>query len=210
MAEVVGVVLFLKSAPTLAALVGSTGDDGTGETPWGTFLRHHPTTPSEVEPAHPDLGEIAREDLDQAREEDFVEDDSDDDDENASPDEHARARTDANRILASKIGTVVSRRCASAGKTATWTVVESTSLHFLLVVPRPSPPLGLVGGLPLLPSREPDLLSLCLALYPGDMSSHITVMKACGLRGNVRWIPIIEHEYIRFWGLIHGARQFSE
>jgi hypothetical protein len=163
-----------------------------------------------IEPTHPEIGEIVSEDPDQAEEEDLVENDSDDDDDNESPDEHARARADANIILASKVGTVVSRRCATANKTAVWTVVESTSLPFPLAVPRPSPSFGLVGGLPLLPSGEPDLVSLWLALYPGDMSSHIATMNASGLRGNVRWVPITEHEYVRFWGLILGARQFSE
>jgi hypothetical protein len=60
----------------------------------------------------------------------LAEDDNDDDDDDQSPDEHARARADANLILASKVGTAVSRRCATANKTADWTVMESTSLPF--------------------------------------------------------------------------------
>ena len=118
LAEAAGAVLFLEPAPTLALSVGSTGEDGTGENPWDTFLRHHPTTPTVIEPTHPEVGEIVSEDPDQAEEEDLVENDSDDDDDNESPDEHARARADANIILASKVGTVVSRRCATANKTA--------------------------------------------------------------------------------------------
>ena len=136
------------------------------------------------------------------------EDDSDDADDDASPDEHARARTDATRILASKDGTRFICRCASAGKTAIWIVMESTSLPFPLIVPRPYPSFGLVGGLPLLPSRElragPPLV--VVGTQPGDMSSHIAAMNASSLRGSVRWIPITEHEYVRFCGLILGAR----
>ena len=68
----------------------------------------------------------------------------------------------------------------------------------------------MVGGLPILPSGEPDLLSLWLVLYPGDMTSRIAAMNTYDLRENVRWIAIAENEYVRFWCLILGARQFSE
>ena len=125
-------------------------------------------------------------------EEDLVEDDNDDDDDDASPDEHARARIDPNRIVASNVGTLASRRRASAGKTAVRLVVESISLIFPRVMRRPFPSFDLVGGLPLLPSGEPDLLSR-LALYPGEMSNHIEGMKASSLRGNVRLIAITKH-----------------
>ena len=83
--------------------------------------------------------------------------------------------------------------------------MEHTYLPFPLVVPRPSPSFGMVSGLPLLPFGEPGLVSLWLALYPGDMSSHIAIMNASDVRGNVRWVPITEHEYVRFWGLILGS-----
>ncbi len=89
-------VLFLEPAPTLIVSVGSTGEDGTGENPWDTFLRHHPTTPTVIEPTHPEVGETASEDPNQAEEEDLAEDDNDDDDDDESPDEHARACADAN------------------------------------------------------------------------------------------------------------------
>jgi hypothetical protein len=42
------------------------------------------------------------------------------------------------------------------------------------------------------------------------MNSHIAAMNDVGVRGNARFVPITEHEYVRFWGLILGARQFSE
>jgi len=68
----------------------------------------------------------------------------------------------------------------------------------------------MVGGLPLLPSGEPDILVLWLSLYPGDMSNRLEVMNAADLRGNIRHNNITDHEYVRFWGLILGARQFPE
>ncbi len=42
------------------------------------------------------------------------------------------------------------------------------------------------------------------------MSSHLAAMNASGLRGNAKHKDITEHEYVRFWGLVLGARLFSE
>jgi hypothetical protein len=210
LAGAAGAVLIIESAPTLSISVASNEDDGTGENPWETFQRHHPQEPSSISPPHPETQEIASEDPDQAEEEDLDVDDSDDDDDDESPDEHARARIDAEIILASKVGAEVSRKCASSGKTALWKVVPATIQPFKLDEPRPSTSFGLVGGLPLLSSGEPDIVTLWLKLYPGDMSSHLAAMNASGLRGNAKHKDITEHEYVRFWGLIIGARQFSE
>ena len=190
--------------------MASDEDDGTGENPWETFQRHHPQEPLITSPPHPETLEIPSEDPDQAEEEDLDEGDSDDDDDDESHDEHARARIDAEIILASKVGAKVNRKCASSGKTALWTVVPATTQPFELVEPRSSPSFGLVGGLPLLSSGEPDIVALWLKLYPGDMSSHLAAMNASGLRGNAKHKDITEHEYVRFWGLILGARQFSK
>jgi hypothetical protein len=68
----------------------------------------------------------------------------------------------------------------------------------------------MVGGLPLLPSGEPDIQALWFALYSGDMSSHLELMSANGLRGNNRHNDITDNGYVRFWCLFLGARQFSE
>ena len=111
----------------------------------------------------PEALEIASEDPDQAEEEDLNENGIDDDDDE-SADEHARARRDAEILLASKFCEEVSRKCASSGKTALLIVVSSDTQPFVLDEPRPPSFFGVVGGLPLLPSGEPDILALWLAL----------------------------------------------
>ena len=189
--------------------MASNDDDGTGENPWDTYERHHPQATTILTPTIPAALEIASKDPDQAEEEDFDENDSDDDDD-VSADEHARARKDAEILLASKVGEEGSPKCASSRKTAVWTVVRSETQPFVLDEPRPPHVSGMVGGLPLLPSGDPDILALWLALYPGDMSRHLEVMNATVLRGNIRHKNITNYEYVRFWGLILRARQFSE
>jgi len=52
----------------------------------------------------------------------------------------------------------------------------------------------MVGGLPPLPSGEPDILALWLALYPIDMSIHLEVMYAASLREKSRHNNITGHE----------------
>ena len=59
-------------------------------------------------------------------------------------------------------------------------------------------------------SEEPDILALWLKLYPEGMISHLAVMIASSLRGNAKFQAITEHEYVRFWCMIIGARQFLE
>ncbi len=53
-------------------------------------------------------------------------------------------------------------------------------------------------------------MSLWLRLYSGDIRQHLAEMNAAGLRSDHRFKVISEFEWVRFWGMIIGARQFSE
>jgi hypothetical protein len=166
LAEAAGTVLILQSAADRPVLVAFDDDGSTGENPWETSESHHPQTPAVPSPPLPKSGEIAIEDRDQVEEEDLANDDIDDADEIVSPDEHARARADAEVVLAEQVGRAVIRKCATSGKTASWIVVDPKSLPFPEPPECAAPSYGMVGGLPLLASGEPDLVSLRRALYP--------------------------------------------
>jgi hypothetical protein len=79
-----------------------------------------------------------------------------------------------------------------------------------LTSPESSTLAGLVGGLPATTTGEFDILSLWLRLYRGDMQQHLAEINAAGLRNDHRFKAITEFEWVRLWGIIIGARQFSE
>ena len=157
------------------------------------------TTPASIE--------IATQDPDQAEEEDLGADESDDDDEDESPDVHEAARIAAKATLEAQIGTTVSR--SKDGVSAIWTVVSPTTSPFPSTARVDETKFGLIDGLPLI-QGEPDLLAVWLRMYPGDMETHVLAMNDAGLRSNGQFQPITEHEYVRFWGMVIAARQFSE
>ena len=130
-----------------------------------------------------------------------------DDEENISLDEHARVRAEAKEILAKEIGVTVQRKDAQ-GQAVTWTVVSTVEER----PPTMSQPsiFGLKEGLPENESGEVDLLKLWLMLYPGDPGEHITNLNAAGLLKDARFKAVTLHEWLTFWGLIIGARQYSE
>jgi hypothetical protein len=161
-------------------------------------------------------------DPDQEEEEDIPEDLSDDEDDNLSGDEHQRARQDAARVLAAQVGKTTTRT-NDRREAIVWTVVTSTSEVVAApdntvvasgIQPPTSPEsstlAGLVGGLPTTTTGEVDIVSLWLRLYPGDMQQHLAEINAAGLRSDHRFKAITEFEWVRFWGMIIGARQFSE
>ena len=49
-----------------------------------------------------------------------------------------------------------------------------------------------------------------MLLYPGNVNEHILKLNDAGLRKDVRFKPVSLHEYVRFWGMVIGARQYSE
>ena len=73
----------------------------------------------------------------------------------------------------------------------------------------PSCSFGLRDGLPLKQGQHDHLL-LWLSLYPGDMTMHLQHLNEAGLRRDARFNPVSRHEYVRFWGMVIAARQYSE
>ena len=134
-------------------------------------------------------------------------DSSDEEPDGLSLDEHELARKQAELALAAEIGNEIVQKGERLSDTVTWTVVSSnleinTGRAFL-----PATNAGLVTGLPFR-QGEPDLLKLWLQLYHGDIDKDIAQLNSLLRSRGHR--DITQHEYVKFWGLIIAARQFSE
>jgi hypothetical protein len=131
---------------------------------------------------------------------------SDDEDEGEDGDAcvHVQARQDAKALLESLEGQQVRLRDG-----VTWTVVNNVldsteqSRHAEL-----GPDAGLRGGLPV---RDGDvhLLALWLKLYPGSIEDDLQRLNSQGILRKSTFSPVSQQEWVTFWGLVIGARQFS-
>ena len=134
-------------------------------------------------------------------------DSGDEEPDGLSLDEHELARKQAELALAAETGNEIVQKGERLSDTVTWTVVSSnleinTGRAFL-----PATNVGLVTGLPFR-QGEPDLLKLWLQLYHGDIDKDIAQLNSLLRSRGHR--DITQHEYVKFWGLIIAARQFSE
>jgi hypothetical protein len=128
-------------------------------------------------------------------------DDSDADD--GDDDVHVQSRKDAEVLLAGLVGHQVKLK-----DNITWTVVDNVLDS--TEEPRQAAlgtAAGLRGGLPTA-DGDLDLLALWLKFYPGDMDVDLHRLNSQAALRKTYWKPVCKQEWVTFWGLVIGARQF--